>query len=79
MPRIRSGIVGIALAGLLAGCGESTVDEGPKGFTPTDVKPLDPMLKQMQDAMKTKSYTKRAEPPPEKGKDKAKETKKQGA
>jgi hypothetical protein len=69
MHRIRSGIVGAALAGVLAGCG-SSVDEGPKEFRPTDPKPFEPMLKEMQNSMKTKSYTKQAVPP---GKEKAKE------
>ncbi len=62
MHRFRSGIVGIVIAGWLAGCGGGSVDEGPKGFTPTDTKPLEPMLKQMQDNMKNNNYTKRAAP-----------------
>ncbi len=58
----------MVLAGLLAGCGGSTVDEGPKGFTPTDTKPMEGMVKDMQDAMKKKDYTKVQAPPPEKSK-----------
>jgi hypothetical protein len=73
MQRIRSGIVGMALAGFLAGCGGSTVDEGPKGFTPTDTKPLEPLVKQMQESMKTKNYMKTATLPE---KEKSKEPKK---
>ncbi len=76
MHRIRSGIAGSSLMAALAGCGESSVDEGPKGFTPTDTKPLDPMVKQMQDTMKKKDYTKKAAPPPEKEKSKEAEKKK---
>jgi hypothetical protein len=71
MRRIRSGIVGVALAGILAGCGDSTVDEGPKEFRSTDVKPFEPMFKEMQDVMKKKSYTKLPVPPE---KEKAKES-----
>lgn len=78
MHRMRSGILGMAVAVALAGCGESTIDEGATGFTPTDTKPLDPMVKQMQDVMKNKDYTKKSAAPPEKekSKEKAKETKK---
>jgi hypothetical protein len=72
MHRFRSGIVGILLTGFLAGCGETSVDEGPKGFTPTDTKPMEGMLKDMQDGMKTKNYTKRPVPEPEKSKEPAK-------
>ena len=62
MHRFRSGIVGIALAGVLAGCGGATVDEGPKPFQSTDIKPMEPMLKEMQDSMKKRDYTKKAVP-----------------
>jgi hypothetical protein len=69
MHRFRSGIVGIALVGVLAGCGGTAVDEGPKAFQPTDIKPMEPMLKQMQDAMKKRDYTKKAIPETEKTKE----------
>jgi hypothetical protein len=70
MHRLRSGIVGMALLGLLAGCGGSTVDEGPKPFTPTDTTGLnDAMVKDMQEKMKSKDYTKVQQPPPEKSKE----------
>jgi hypothetical protein len=73
MHRLRSGIVGMALMGLLAGCGGTTVDEGPKPFTPTDTTGLQgSMIKDMQAKMKNKDYTKRPEPPPEKSKEPAK-------
>ena len=42
MHRFRSGIAGIVLAAAIAGCGGSTVDEGPKPFTPTDTSSLNP-------------------------------------
>jgi hypothetical protein len=75
MHRFRSGIVGMTLAGLLAGCGGSSVDEGPKGFQPTDVKPMEPMFKEMQEKMKKGDYTKRPVPPEkEKTKESAKKT-----
>jgi hypothetical protein len=64
----------MALMGVLAGCGGSTVDEGSKGFTPTDTKDLDPMVKEMQDMMKKKDYMKK--PPAEKEKSKEPEKKK---
>lgn len=76
MHRIRSGIVGFILAAFLGGCGETTLDEGPKGFTPTDVKPLDPLADQMKKVVKNQEYNKRAEPPAEKGKTKEAEKKK---
>jgi hypothetical protein len=66
MHRLRSGIVGMALVGGLVGCGGTTVDEGPKGFTPTDTTSLNPMVKEMQDMMKKKDYMKRPTPPDEK-------------
>ena len=66
MHRMRSGILGMALAVALAGCGDSANEEGPGGFTPTDTKPLDPMVNQMKDAMKKKDYTKAPTPPAEK-------------
>lgn len=69
MHRLRSGIVGMALMGLLAGCGGSAVDEGSKGFTPTDTQPLNPMIKEMQEQMKKKDYMKRQNPPEEKSKE----------
>ena len=70
MHRLRSGIVGMALLGLLAGCGGSTVDEGPKPFTPTDTTGLkDAMVKDMQENMKTGDYKKLQQPPPEKSKE----------
>jgi hypothetical protein len=70
MHRFRSGIVGIALAGVLTGCGGSSVDEGPKPFQSTDVKPMEPMFKEMQEALKKRDYTKKSSPPPEKEKTK---------
>ncbi len=66
MSRIRPKIVGMVLAGFLAGCGGDVVDEGPGGFKPTDVKPLEPLVKEMQDMMKKGDYAKKAVPPPEK-------------
>lgn len=75
MHRLRSGIVGMVLMGGLAGCGGSSVDEGPKGFTPTDTTPLNPMIKEMQEQMKKKDYAKRPTPP-EKEKSKEPEKKK---
>jgi hypothetical protein len=68
MHRFRSGIVGMVLAGFLAGCGESTVDEGPKGFTPTDTTKLNPMADQMKEVMKKGAY-KKAPPSSEKSKE----------
>jgi hypothetical protein len=62
MRRFRSGIAGIALAGVLGGCGGSTVDEGPKEFRPTDTKAMEPLFKEMQNTMKNKSYLKKPEP-----------------
>lgn len=70
MHRFRSGIVGMVLAGVLTGCGGASVDEGTKGFTPTDVKPYEGMLREQQDKMKNKDYTKKSEP--EKAKEPAK-------
>jgi hypothetical protein len=67
MHRFRSGIAGIVLAGVLAGCGGSTVEEGPKPFTSTDTKQMDGMVKELQDGMKKKSYT--TKPAPEKSKE----------
>lgn len=66
MHRFRSEIAAIVLASVLAGCGGSTVDEGSKGFTPTDTKPLEPLADQMKDVMKKKDYTKKMNPPAEK-------------
>ena len=63
MHRIRSGVLGMALAVAFAGCGDSTIEEGPGGFTPTDTKPLDPMANQMKEMMKKKDYTKAPIPP----------------
>ena len=57
------------MMGLLAGCGGTTVDEGPKGFTPTDTTSLNPMIKEMQDQMKKKDYMKRPAPAEEKSKE----------
>lgn len=68
MHRIRSGIVGTILVAALAGCGDSGPQGGPGGFTSTDTKPLDPMIKQMQDTMKKKDYAQKAAPPVEKEK-----------
>jgi hypothetical protein len=56
----------MALMGGLAGCGGTTVDEGPKGFTPTDTTSLNPMVKEMQEQMKKKDYMKRPTPTEEK-------------
>ena len=56
----------MALAVAFAGCGESTIEEGPGGFKPTDTKPLDPMANQMKEMMKKKDYTKAPTPPSEK-------------
>jgi Flp pilus assembly protein TadD len=62
MHRMCLGILGMVLAVALVGCGgESTVEEGSTGFTPTDTRPLDPMIKQMQEADKTKAYLKKPE------------------
>lgn len=66
MSQIRPKIAGIVLAGFLAGCSGDVIEEGSGGFKPTDTKPLDPMVKEMQDAMRKGTYTKKAEPPPEK-------------
>ncbi len=70
MHRIRSGILGMALAVAFAGCGDSAIEEGPGGFTPTDTTQLlrSRWSKQMQEAMKKKDYTKAQSPPPEKSK-----------
>jgi hypothetical protein len=65
MRRLCSGIAGIILAVTFAGCGETTVDEGPKPFKPTDMQPLEPMLKQMQEVQKSKAYTKKSVAPKE--------------
>ncbi len=73
MHRFRSGLVGIALAGVLAGCGGTSVDEGPKPFQSTDIKPMEPMLKEMQAAMKKRDYMNKAVPSE---KEKAKESEK---
>jgi hypothetical protein len=64
MHRFRSGIVGMALAGVLAGCGGTTVDEGPKPFQSTDIKGanMDSMLKEMQDVAKKGAYKQKAAP-----------------
>lgn len=43
---------------VLAGCGETKVEEGNLGFRPTDTKPLEPMIKQMQETAKTRAYDK---------------------
>ena len=72
MHRFRSGIVGIVLAGFFAGCGGSTVDEGPKPFTSTDTTSLQPMVKEMQDTMKKNNYTQKAVPAEDKKKEKKK-------
>lgn len=75
MSRIRPRIVGMVLAGFLAGCGGGVDDSGSGGFKPTDVKPLDPMVKEMQDMMKKGDYAKKTAPPPEKKKEAEKEKK----
>ena len=77
MHRIRSGIAGMALASILAGCGDSSVDEGPKEFKPTDTAPFQPMFNEMKEKMKDKSYTKKAVPP-ENAKEGAKKEGKEG-
>jgi hypothetical protein len=65
----------MVLAVAIVGCGgESTVEEGSTGFTPTDTKPLEGMIKEMQEAGRTKAYLKK--PEAEKEKPKAKEEKK---
>lgn len=76
MSRYRSGILGLALAVALAGCGDSGVQEGPGGFTPTDTKPLDPLADQMKEMMKKKDYNKLPVVPTEKDKSKGTEKKK---
>ena len=76
MHRMRSGILGMALAVALAGCGDSASEEGPGGFTPTDTKPLEPMVNQMKEMMKKKDYNKVQAPPSEKEKSKGSEKKK---
>jgi hypothetical protein len=73
---MRSGILGMALAVALAGCGDSASEEGPGGFTPTDTKPLEPMVNQMKEMMKKKDYNKVQAPPSEKEKSKGSEKKK---
>jgi hypothetical protein len=77
MHRFRSGIVGMALAGVLAGCGGTTVDEGPKPFQSTDLKGanMEPMLKEMQEVAKKRDYTKKQVVPSEKEKTKDSEKK----
>jgi hypothetical protein len=75
MHRFRSGIVGMALVGVLAGCGGSSVDEGPKPFQPTDIKPMEPMIKEMQNAVTKRDYTKKAAPPDDKAKESEKKKK----
>ncbi len=75
MSWIRPKIVGMVLAGFLAGCSGGVEDDGPGGFKPTDVKPLDPMVKEMQDMMKKGDYAKKAVPPPEKKKETEKKAK----
>jgi hypothetical protein len=62
MHRFRWGIAGIVLASVIAGCGGSSVDEGPRDFTPTDTKQLDTMVKEMQGVAKTKAYLQKAVP-----------------
>jgi hypothetical protein len=54
----------MALMGLLAGCGgdSATVEEGPKGFTPTDTTAYKSMIEDMQGVQKSKAYTKRPVP-----------------
>jgi hypothetical protein len=71
MHHFRSRIAGIVLAGVLAGCGGSTVDEGPHEFKPTDTTSLNPLMDQMKESMKKKSYAQKAAPPEDK-KDKEK-------
>lgn len=61
------------MAGVLAGCGGTSVDEGPKPFQLTDIKPMEPMLKEMQAAMKKRDYMNKAVPSE---KEKAKESEK---
>jgi hypothetical protein len=69
MHRFRSGIAGMVLVGLVAGCGGSTVDEGPKPFAPTDTTQLqNSMVKELQDGMKKKDYINKPSSPPEKSK-----------
>ena len=63
MHRFRSGIAGIVLAAAIAGCGGTTVDEGPKPFTPTDTSPLKQMVTEQQDVMKKKGYAQKAARP----------------
>jgi hypothetical protein len=72
MHRFRSGIAGIVLAAALAGCGGTTVDEGPKPFTPTDTTALEPLKQQLQESMKKKSYAQKAVVTEEKKKDEKK-------
>jgi hypothetical protein len=72
MHRFRSGIAGIVLAASIAGCGGSSVDEGPKPFTPTDTSSLKPMIAEQQEVMKKKSYAQKAVPPEEKKKEEKK-------
>jgi hypothetical protein len=76
MSRYRSGILGMTLMVALAGCGESGLQEGPGGFTPTDTKPLEPLADQMKEMMKKKDYTKQPVVPTEKDKSKGAEKKK---
>jgi hypothetical protein len=72
MHRFRSGIAGIVLSAAIAGCGGSTVDEGPKPFTPTDTSSLKPMITEQQEVMKKRSYAVKAVPPAEKKDEKKK-------
>jgi len=70
MHRFRSGIAGLVLMGLVAGCGGTTVDEGAKPFTPTDTTQLqNSMVKELQAGMKKADYKNRPTPPPEKSKE----------
>ncbi len=61
MFRFRSGIVGIVLMAGLAGCG-TTVDEGPKPFTPTNTEPFNALTEQMKEKMKKGDYLQKAVP-----------------
>lgn len=61
MYRFRSGIVGIVLMAGLAGCG-SSVDEGPRPFTPTNTDPFNALTDQMKERMKKGDYLQKAVP-----------------
>ena len=74
MARMRMGGLVMAVAIVAAGCGDSGVQEGPAGFTPTDTAPLQPMIKEMQEAGRTKAYLKK--PAEATDKEKSKEAKK---